>query len=66
MIFFVGVCWSLALQRPDFGYAISFVAISLVSVPLAAYSLLGEVLPPTQLFGLELAFVGVTISAFAR
>lgn len=64
--FLASVCWLLAIQRLDLGYAFPFMAFSFVLVPVAANLFLGEPLPMIQLLGLGLVFAGVTVSALAR
>jgi multidrug transporter EmrE-like cation transporter len=64
--FLAGVCWLLAIQRLDLGYAFPFMALSFVLMPVAANLFLGEPLPMTQFFGLGLVLAGVTLSALAR
>jgi multidrug transporter EmrE-like cation transporter len=64
--FLAGVCWILALQRLDLGYAFPFMALSFVLMPVAANLFLGEPLPITQFVGLGLVLSGVTLSALAR
>lgn len=60
------VCWVLAIERLDVGYAYPFMALSFVFVPLGSAALFGEPLPPSQLLGLGLIVAGVTVSALAR
>lgn len=64
--FLAGVCWLLALQRLELGYAFPFMALSFVLIPLSANLFLGEPLPMIQLFGLGLVIAGISISALAR
>jgi drug/metabolite transporter (DMT)-like permease len=64
--FLAGVCWLLALQRLDLGYAFPFMALTFVLIPLAANLFLGEPLPMAQFLGLGLVLAGVSISALAR
>jgi multidrug transporter EmrE-like cation transporter len=64
--FLAGVCWLLAIQRLDLGYAFPFMALSFVLMPVAANLFLGEPLPMAQFVGLGLVLVGVTLSALAR
>jgi drug/metabolite transporter (DMT)-like permease len=64
--FLAGVCWLLALQRLDLGYAFPFMALTFVLIPVAANLFLGEPLPMAQFLGLGLVLAGVTISALAR
>ena len=64
--FLAGVCWLLALQRLDLGYAFPFMALSFVLIPVAANHFLGEPLPLIQLLGLGLVFAGISISALSR
>ena len=64
--FLAGVCWLLAIQRLDLGYAFPFMALSFVLMPVAANLFLGEPLPMAQFFGLGLVLAGVTLSALAR
>jgi drug/metabolite transporter (DMT)-like permease len=64
--FLAGVCWLLALQRLERGYAFPFMALTFVLIPVAANLFLGEPLPMIQLLGLGLVFAGVTVSALAR
>ena len=64
--FLAGVCWLLAIQRLDLGYAFPFMALSFVLMPVAANLFLGEPLPMVQFVGLGLVLVGVTLSALAR
>jgi multidrug transporter EmrE-like cation transporter len=63
---FAGLCWILAVERLEVGYAYPFMALSFVLVPLGSTVLFGEPLPPMQLLGLVLIIAGVTVSAFAR
>jgi multidrug transporter EmrE-like cation transporter len=64
--FAAGVCWLLALQRLELGYAFPFMALSFVLIPVFSNLFLGEPLPMVQLFGLGLVLVGISISALAR
>jgi multidrug transporter EmrE-like cation transporter len=64
--FTAGVCWLLALQRLELGYAFPFMALSFVLIPVSSNLFLGEPLPMVQLFGLGLVLAGVSISALAR
>jgi len=64
--FLAGVCWLLAIQRLDLGYAFPFMALAFVLMPVAANLFLGEPLPAAQFVGLGLVLVGVTLSALAR
>jgi drug/metabolite transporter (DMT)-like permease len=64
--FLAGICWLLALQRLELGYAFPFMALSFVLIPVSAKLFLGEPLPMVQLLGLGLVTVGVSISALAR
>jgi drug/metabolite transporter (DMT)-like permease len=64
--FLAGVCWLLALQRLELGYAFPFMALSFVLIPFAASLFLGEPLSVKQLVGLGLVFAGVTLSAISR
>jgi multidrug transporter EmrE-like cation transporter len=61
-----GVCWMLAVERLEVGYAYPFMALSFVLVPLGSTVLLGEPLPAVQWLGLALIIAGVTVSALAR
>ena len=60
------ICWMLAIERLDVGYAYPFIALSFVLVPFGSTFLFGEALPPIQLLGLGLIVAGVTVSALAR
>jgi drug/metabolite transporter (DMT)-like permease len=64
--FLAGVCWLLAIQRLDLGYAFPFMALSFVLIPVAANLTFGEPLAMIQIVGLGFVFVGVTLSALAR
>jgi drug/metabolite transporter (DMT)-like permease len=64
--FLAGVCWLLAIQRLDLGYAFPFMALTFVLMPVAANFFLGEPLPIKQFVGLGLVLSGVTLSALAR
>jgi drug/metabolite transporter (DMT)-like permease len=64
--FLAGVCWLLALQRLELGYAFPFMALSFVLIPVSANLFLGEPLPMIQLLGLGLVIAGISISALAR
>lgn len=64
--FAAGVCWLLALQRLELGYAFPFMALSFVLIPVSSNLFLGEPLPMVQLFGIGLVVAGVSISALAR
>jgi drug/metabolite transporter (DMT)-like permease len=64
--FLAGVCWLLALQRLELGYAFPFMALSFVLIPVAANLSLGEPLPMPQLLGLGFVIVGISISALLR
>lgn len=64
--FLAGVCWLLALQRLDLGYAFPFVALSFVLIPVAANLFLGEQLPMIQILGLGFVIAGISISALSR
>jgi multidrug transporter EmrE-like cation transporter len=60
------VCWMLAIERLEVGYAFPFMALSFVLVPLGSMVLFGERMPPMQLLGLGLIVAGVSVSAFVR
>ena len=60
------ICWMLAVERLQVGYAYPFMALSFVLVPLGSTFLFGEPLPSAQLLGLALIILGVTVSALAR
>lgn len=60
------VCWMLAIERLEVGYAYPFMALSFVLVPVGSMVLFAERLPPVQLLGLGLIVAGVTVSALAR
>jgi drug/metabolite transporter (DMT)-like permease len=60
------ICWMLAIQRLEVGYAYPFVALTFVLVPIGATAFFGEPLPATQLLGIALIIAGVTVSALAR
>lgn len=60
------ICWMLAIERVEVGYAYPFMALSFVLVPVGSMVLFGERLPPFQLLGLGLIVTGVTVSALAR
>jgi multidrug transporter EmrE-like cation transporter len=60
------VCWMLAVERVEVGYAYPFMALSFVLVPLGSMVLFGERLPPLQILGLGLIVTGVTVSALVR
>jgi multidrug transporter EmrE-like cation transporter len=64
--FLAGVCWLLALQRLELGYAFPFMALSFVLIPVSANLFLGEPLPIVQLLGLALVVAGISLSALAR
>jgi multidrug transporter EmrE-like cation transporter len=64
--FVAGICWMLAIERLELGFAYPFMALSFVLVPMVSTIILGEALPPIQLLGLALIVVGVTLSAIAR
>lgn len=64
--FLASVCWLLALQRLELGYAFPFMALTFVLVPVSARFFLGEPLPAIQLLGLGLVVAGVSVSALAR
>jgi drug/metabolite transporter (DMT)-like permease len=64
--FLAGVCWLLALQRLELGYAFPFMALSFVLIPVAATLFLGEPLQILQLVGLGLVVAGISITAIAR
>jgi drug/metabolite transporter (DMT)-like permease len=64
--FLAGLCWLLALQRLELGYAFPFMALSFVLIPVAASLFLGEPLSMKQLMGLGLVFGGVALSAISR
>ena len=64
--FLAGICWLLALQRLELGYAFPFMALSFVLIPVAANIFLGEPLPMVQILGLGLVIAGISISAIAR
>ena len=64
--FLAGVCWLLAIQRLDLGYAFPFMALSFVLIPVAANLILGEPLMTIQVVGLGFVFVGVTLSTIVR
>jgi hypothetical protein len=61
--FLPGVCWLLAIQCLDLGYAFPFMVLSFVPIPVAANLVLGEPLPMVQLLCPGL---GVTLSALVR
>lgn len=60
------ICWMLAIQRLEVGYAYPFVALTFVLVPVGGTAFFGEPLPATQLLGIALIIAGVTVSALAR
>lgn len=60
------VCWMLALERTDIGFAYPFMALSFVLVPLAAAFLFDEPLTIGQMIGLFLIVAGVTVSSSFR
>jgi multidrug transporter EmrE-like cation transporter len=60
------ICWMLAIQRLELGYAYPFIALSFVLVPVGATAFFGEPLPKAQLIALVLIVAGVTLSALAR
>jgi multidrug transporter EmrE-like cation transporter len=64
--FLGGVCWLLAIQRLEIGYAYPFVGLTFVIVPVSSAILFGEPLPPLRLFGLLLIAAGIAMSAFAK
>jgi len=64
--FLAGVCWLLAIQRLDLGYAYPFMALTFVLIPVAANLSFGEPLPVAKLLGLSLVSIGITVSALAR
>lgn len=64
--FLAGICWLLAIQRLDLGYAFPFMALSFVLMPIAATVFMGEPLPAAQFVGLGLILIGVTLSALSR
>jgi multidrug transporter EmrE-like cation transporter len=61
-----GICWILAIQRLELGFAYPFMALSFVLVPIGSTLLFGESLPPLHLLGLAFIVAGVTVSALAR
>lgn len=60
------ICWMLAVERLDVGYAYPFMALSFALVPIGATLLFGEPLPKMQLLALSLIIAGVTLSAVSR
>jgi drug/metabolite transporter (DMT)-like permease len=60
------VCWMLALERTDIGFAYPFMALSFVLVPLAAAFFFKEPISFGQVAGLLMIVAGVTISATVR
>jgi multidrug transporter EmrE-like cation transporter len=60
------ICWILAIERFEVGYAYPFIALSFVLVPVGSMVFFNEPLPSLQLLGLSLIMAGVTISALAR
>jgi multidrug transporter EmrE-like cation transporter len=60
------ICWMLAIQRLEVGYAYPFMALTFALVPIGATAFFGEPLPATQLLGIALIIAGVTVSALAR
>jgi drug/metabolite transporter (DMT)-like permease len=60
------VCWMLAIERLEVGYAYPFMALSFLFVPLGSAVLFGESVPPLQWLGLAFIIAGVTISALAK
>jgi hypothetical protein len=46
--FLAGVCWLLALRRPELAYAFPFIALSFVLIQVSANLFLGEPLPMAQ------------------
>jgi multidrug transporter EmrE-like cation transporter len=64
--FLAGVCWLLAIQRLDLGYAFPFLALTFVLITVATNLVLGEPLPIAQFVGLGLVLAGVRLSALAR
>jgi drug/metabolite transporter (DMT)-like permease len=60
------VCWMLALERTDIGFAYPFMALSFVLVPLAAAFFFEEPVSLGQMAGLFMIVAGVTVSATLR
>jgi drug/metabolite transporter (DMT)-like permease len=60
------ICWILALERTEIGFAYPFMALSFVFVPLAAAFFFKEPISLGQTVGLFMIVAGVTISATAR
>ncbi len=63
--FLAGLCWMLAIERLELGFAYPFMALSFVLVPICSTVLFGDSLPPIRLLGLGLIVAGVTVSALA-
>jgi drug/metabolite transporter (DMT)-like permease len=61
-----GMCWMVAVQKLDVGFAYPFMALSFVLVPVSAAILLKEPLPPVQFIGLGLIIAGVAVSSLTR
>jgi multidrug transporter EmrE-like cation transporter len=64
--FLAGLCWIMAIERLELGFAYPFMALSFVLVPIGSTFFFRESLPPLQLAGLALIVAGVSVSALAR
>jgi drug/metabolite transporter (DMT)-like permease len=61
-----GICWMLAIERLEIGYAFPFMALTFVLVPVGSTAFFGESLPAPQFIGFGLIIAGVTVSALTR
>jgi multidrug transporter EmrE-like cation transporter len=61
-----GICWILAIETLELGFAYPFMALSFVLVPLGSLLFFREPLPPVQLLALGLIVAGVTLSALSK
>ena len=64
--FVAGLCWMLAMERTNLGFAYPFMALSFVLVPLLAMFFFREPISTLQVLGLALIVCGVAINAVGR
>lgn len=53
--------WLVVLSRMDLSYAYPILSISYILIPLSAWLLFGEQIPPLRWFGILVVIVGVII-----
>ncbi|MBL6612994.1 MAG: EamA family transporter [Reyranella sp.] len=60
------VCWMLAIQRLELGYAFLFMSLSFVLVPLGSAFLFHENLSTQQIIAMALIVAGVALNAITH